>query len=125
MTAPLFQPQLARRYQRKPLLRRLLLAIPLTSFALLLALFLAFQHKPGWYRPAVIDVADESKLQAVRREATNRFDNFGKRLVEGKPFEEVISDTALNNLLAALPELWPESARWLPPEFAEPAVSFS
>src|SRR5438874_909310 len=100
MSAPRFQPQAVPRDRRKRLLRRLLLAIPLTSFVLLLTLFLAFQHKPGWYRPVSIDVADETKLQAVRREATNRFDEFGNSLVQGQPFEEVISDTALNNLLA-------------------------
>jgi hypothetical protein len=90
----------------------------------LLILFLAFQHKPGWYKPARIDRKDADALQAVRREVTNRLDDFGRKLVEGKPFEFTISDTAINHLLTILPDVWPEAGARIPREIVEPAVAF-
>ncbi|MBI3836042.1 MAG: hypothetical protein HY287_17075 [Planctomycetes bacterium] len=105
-------------------LRRILWLAPAISISFLLFLFLAFQHKPGWYKPARIDRNDADSLQAIRREATNRLDEFGRKLVEGRRFEITISDAAINNLLAVLPDVWPDAAERIPREIIEPAVAF-
>lgn len=98
--------------------KRSLIALPL----ILLAMWLTVHHRPGWYRPPVLD-ADGS--QRARREAMGAADDFGDRLVRGEPFTVTLDDTSVNAWLAALPTIWPESREWLPPELLQPAVGFA
>ena len=86
--------------------------------------FLMAQHRPGWYRPATLTLTDENAMRTVRRDATNTFDAFGDRIVEGKRFEFELTEQAVNQVLAALPQLWPEAAGSIPRELADLAVSF-
>lgn len=87
----------------------------------LAALWLTFQHKPGWYRPVKLDPAG---LHQARRDATNTLDSVGDRIVRGEPFDLVISKRSVNEWLAALPQLWPDAARHLGSRFTELAVDF-
>ncbi len=87
----------------------------------LAALWLTFQHKPGWYRPATLDPAG---LHQARREATNTLDSIGDRIVRGEPFDLVLSKRSVNEWLAVLPQLWPDVARHLGSQFIELAVDF-
>jgi len=94
-----------------------LIAAPLGS----LTLWLALEHRPGWYAPAVLD---EQGVQAARRDATNAVDRFGDQLVRRQPFEVVLRDDALNAWLTALPGIWPDAARAVPRELHDPALRF-
>lgn len=94
-----------------------LIAAPLGS----LALWLALEHRPGWYVPAILD---EQGVQAARRDATNAVDQFGDQLVRRQLFEIVLSDDALNAWLTALPNIWPDAARAIPRELHAPALRF-
>jgi hypothetical protein len=87
----------------------------------LLTLWLALEHRPGWYVPAVLD---EQGVQAARRDATNAVDQFGDQLVRRLPFEVVLRDDALNAWLAALPHIWPDAAQAVPRELHDPALRF-
>jgi len=94
-----------------------LIAAPLGS----LTLWLALEHRPRWYAPAVLD---EQGVQAARRDATNAVDRFGDQLVRRQPFEVVLHDDALNAWLTALPNIWPDAARALPRELHDTALRF-
>ncbi|MDO8631490.1 MAG: hypothetical protein Q7R41_13470 [Phycisphaerales bacterium] len=94
-----------------------LIAAPLGS----LTLWLALEHRPGWYAPAVLD---EQGVQAARRDATNAVDQFGDQLVRRQPFEVVLRDDALNAWLTAMPSIWPDAARAVPRELHDPALRF-
>jgi len=87
----------------------------------ILALWLAFQHKPGWYRPAVLD---EPTLRRARSESVATADQVSDRLVKREAFELTLTDRSVNEWLAALPELWPEARDAWPPELSQPAVRF-
>ncbi len=87
----------------------------------LAALWLTFQHKPGWYRPVTLNPAG---LHQARRDATNTLDSVGDRIVRGEPFDLVLSKRSVNEWLAALPQLWPDAASRLGSQFTELAVDF-
>lgn len=104
--------------------RRLRIAAKMALAAIavgFVALWFAFQHKPGWYRPAALD---EAMLRRARSESVATADYVGDRLVERETFEVTLSDRAVNEWLAAMPELWPEARQAWPPELTEPAVRF-
>jgi hypothetical protein len=86
------------------------------------ALWLSAQHKPSWYRPLKLD---SESLQRVRREAVAQADDFGDRLVLGRPFEVTLTQREVNEWLTALPQIWPEANVAWPPEIHEPYVKFS
>jgi len=86
-----------------------------------IALWLTFQHKPGWYRPIS---ADDAITQRARLEVANLADSISDALVHRRPFELVLSDHSLNEWLAALPQVWPDVAEQWPRELTQPAVSF-
>ncbi|MEK7711158.1 MAG: hypothetical protein AAB341_04600 [Planctomycetota bacterium] len=86
-----------------------------------LTLWLALEHRPGWYVPAVLG---EQGVQAARRDATNAVDQFGDQLVRRLPFEVVLRDDALNAWLTALPHIWPDAARAVPRELHAPVLRF-
>ena len=90
--------------------------------ALFVGLWLAFQHKPAWYRPVRLD---EQGYQIARRDAVATADSMSDQLVLGKEFELVLTDRSVNGWLAALPRLWPETKQTLPDELREPAVRFA
>jgi hypothetical protein len=94
-----------------------LIASPLLA----IVVWLIFQHRPAWYQPAVLNA---EALQRARREAVAAADDFGDRLVVGRPFEVVLEQRAVNEWLAALPEIWPDARDALPPELTAPAVYF-
>jgi hypothetical protein len=94
-----------------------LIAAPLGS----LTLWLALEHRPGWYVPTVLD---EQGVQAARRDASNAVDRFGDQLVHRQPFEVVLRDDALNAWFTALPSIWPDAARAVPRELHDPALRF-
>jgi len=87
----------------------------------LAALWLTFQHKPGWYRPVTLNPAG---LHQARRDATNTLDSVGDRIVRGKPFDLLLSMRSVNEWLAALPQLWPDAASRLGSQFTDLAVDF-
>ncbi len=102
-------------------IRRTALVALLLGLTGLTALWLTFQHKPGWYRPAVLDSAG---LRRARRDATNTMDFIGDQIVRGEPFDLTLSERSVNEWLAALPHVWPEAARQLGTEFTDLAVDF-
>lgn len=104
--------------------RRILIACLASSGIVLSITFLAAQHRPGWYKPVKLDPLNEGALRSVRREATNTFDAFGDLLFEGKPFEFTLTDESINQVLTALPQIWPEAAETIPQELSELAVHF-
>ncbi len=87
----------------------------------LIALWLTFQHKPGWYRPATLDVAG---IQQARSQAIATADFVGDQMVRGEPFDVVLLDRSVNEWLAALPHVWPDALDSLPPELSDLAVRF-
>jgi len=87
----------------------------------LIALWLAFQYKPGWYRPIVLD---DAGIQRAERQAVAVADDVGDQMVEGRPFRVVLQDRSVNEWLAALPHVWPDARDALPPELTEPVVRF-
>ena len=87
----------------------------------LVMLWLVFQHKPGWYRPPVVT---EPLLQHARTTSAAAADDVSKRIVEAEPFQMVLTDVAVNEWLAALPHLWPDARRSIPPEISDVAVRF-
>ena len=87
----------------------------------LVAFWLTFQHKPGWYKPAGLG---ESEMQQARGDAVQVADYVSDQMVLGKAFETVLHDAAVNKWLAALPYSWPEAGRLLPPEITDLAVRF-
>lgn len=91
------------------------------SVPALIALWLTFQHKPGWYRPALLD---EAGIQQARGEAVSVVDFVSDQMVKGRPFEMSMTNAAVNRWLCALPHIWPDAGTKWPPDFSEPAVSF-
>lgn len=91
------------------------------SLCSLTVLWLTFQHKPGWYRPVVLDKQGSREAKA---DAITTADRVGDRMVEGLPFEVTLSDRSVNGWLAALPHAWPDAGRALPSELSNPAVRF-
>jgi hypothetical protein len=87
-----------------------------------LALALALERRPAWYRPYALS---ESHLQAARMEALRILDSVSDRMVQGEPFEIVLSDHQLNVWLAGLDRIWPEAARQFPSFVADPFVKFT
>jgi hypothetical protein len=87
----------------------------------IVALWLTFQHKPGWYCPAVLG---EPGMQQARSAAVQVADYVSDQMVLGQPFEAVFHDCEVNKWLAALPYSWPEASDVLPPEITDLAVRF-
>lgn len=87
----------------------------------LVTLWLVFQHKPGWYRPPVVT---ETMLQHARTTSAATADDVSKRIVDAESFQIVLTDEVVNEWLAALPHLWPDARRSVPPEVSDLAVQF-
>lgn len=87
-----------------------------------IGLALALQHRPGWYRPYVLS---ESHLSLARMEALRVVDSISDRIVQGEPFEVVLSEDQLNIWLAGLEQIWPEAAKQVPRSILDPFVDFA
>ena len=87
----------------------------------LVTVWFCLQHKPGWYRPAVLD---DAGMQRARAGATGIVDSVSDRMVQGRPFDVVLLDRQVNEWLTALPHSWPEVQRSMPREITDPAVRF-
>lgn len=105
-----------RTVRRAALLGAILSSITFAGF------WLAFQHKPAWYRPIRLD---EPGYQRARRDAVATADSISDQLVLGKEFELMLTDRLVNEWLSALPQIWPEAKRALPDELRAPAVRFT
>jgi hypothetical protein len=87
----------------------------------LVALWLVFQHRPGWYRPEVVT---ETMLQQARTTSAAAADRVSKQVVEAETFDVRLTADTVNQWLAALPHLWPDARRSIPPEISDLAVHF-
>ena len=92
-------------------LERLVTWSLLVAPVVLVALWLTFQHKPGWYTPIVVD---DAVAQRARREALALADYISDRMVQGQRFDVVLSKRSVNASLAVLPHVWPDAAQALP-----------
>lgn len=100
---------------------RLLLAVVVLLPLVIAAVWLAFQHKPGWYRPAVLE---GERADRARAGATTMADDVSGNIVAAEPFDVVLTQAEVNEWLAVLPQLWPEYRHSVPRELTMPAVSF-
>lgn len=57
------------------------------------------QHKPTWFRPAILS---ENDLQRLRREAISFVDDIGDQLVRGRTFAVVLRQRRINEWLGAI-----------------------
>ena len=93
----------------------------IVSAVVLVTLWLVFQHRPGWYRPEIVT---ETMLQQARTTSAAAADRVSKRIVEAETFEVRLTADTVNQWLAALPHLWPDARRSIPPEISDLAVHF-
>ena len=77
-----------------------LVVVPLT----LIVAWLTFQHKPGWYRPVLLD---EAGLAHARKEAVATADWVSDRMVQGQAFEVVLTARSLNEATVVRSTLTP------------------
>lgn len=117
-TASELAPDRVRKTWARRVGRRTLIALPVV----LVVGWLVVHHRPGWYRPPVLD---EEGLGRAQRDAIAAADDFGDRLVIRRAFTVTLVEGRVNEWLAALPAAWPESKELLPPEIGEPAVHFA
>lgn len=106
---------------RKRRWRRVAAGVAALSLLGLVAIWLAFQYRPRWYRPPMLD--DEG-LRRARVDAVNTADRISDGLAENRPFELTLTDTTVNEWLAAWPTSHPESYQAVPPEIRGVAVRF-
>lgn len=88
---------------------------------LLVAVWLTFQHKPGWYQPARVA---ESELQSVRDSLTEANLEFSSGLAGGKPFDFSLDAQRVNQWIAAREHIYPEAKPWVPAWIRDPVVAF-
>jgi len=85
------------------------------------AVWLTFQHKPAWYRPARVS---QGQLQDIRDSLTDANLEFSGALVGGQPFDFVLDDARVNRWLAAREHIYPDAKPWVPVWIRDPAVAF-
>lgn len=86
----------------------------------LVAAWLAVQHIPGWYRPAVVR---EAEIDRVRNDFSNQYDRFSGALNEARqPFQYWVTQQQIGEWLAIAEHIWPLSRHWLPAMVSEPCV---
>lgn len=93
---------------------RLILGLAAAS---LVGLWLAVHYIPAWFIPLELD---ENQLRRIRAETTRLIDDVSDALASGRPIEISLDARQINEILAALPELYPEMA-W-PPGLSAPIV---
>ena len=100
---------------------RILGACCAALIVLLVAVWLTFQHKPSWYRPARIA---ESELQSVRDSLTDANLEFSSGLASGQPFDFSLDAKRVNQWIAAREHIYPEAEPWVPSWVRDPVVAF-
>ncbi len=110
-----------RRHAVKNLVERLLTVVLVVGPLTLAALWLAFQHKPGWYHPVKLD---EAGAQRARSRAVSAADYVSDQMVARRPFDVLLSDRSVTEWLAALPTVWPDARDVLPRQVSDPALRF-
>jgi len=103
------------------ILRYVLMAALIGGTAACITLWLIFQHKPAWYRPAP---TDPEALRDIRMKVTEIADGISRRIVAGEAFELSFADETVTEWLAALPHVWPDAAQAIPAQLSEHVVCF-
>ena len=93
----------------------------IVAFFAFVVLWLMFQHRPTWYRPAMVTDAGVQRAQA---DTAALADSISHQIVRGEAFEVTLVDEDVNEWLACLPHLLPEDQRPFPPSIKRPAVHF-
>lgn len=93
---------------------RLILGLAAAS---LVGLWLTVHYIPAWFLPLELD---ENQLRRIRAETTRLIDDISDALASGRPIEISLDARQINEMLAALPDLYPEMA-W-PPGLSAPIV---
>lgn len=83
-------------------------------------LWLALQHKPSWYAPAVVT---DALVKRAQRDTAALSESITQHLVKGRPIEVRLTQDRINEWLAALPRLSPEGWHGLPEQIKTMAVS--
>jgi len=112
----------ARRKRLQRWLRRGSAALLILGPPAAIALWLAFEHKPGWYRPAEVT---EDSFQRAQADTATLAEAVSQGVVAGGSFEVSVAAGAVNEWLACLPRLLPEEDDLLPPGVSRPAVQFT
>lgn len=97
-------PSKAKRRRRR---RAILAAVIGCQCLALVALWLAFQRRPGWYRPII---PADTVVRQARSETTAAIEETGQLMVRGTTFRISLDEGKLNEWVAALPYLWPDEA---------------
>lgn len=84
-------------------------------------LWLTVQHVPAWYRPAKLAAQD---VPAVRGRVTEVADYVSDQMVKRRQFDITLTDTEVNEWLAAGPDIWPDWDAYWPQGVIDPAVRF-
>jgi len=113
-----------RRFRWKSWRRRLGTVVRIGVPLLLLAcvvLWLCFQHRPAWYRPALLD---DGGVERASRRAIRWAAEISDRMVRAGPFDVFVTETELNEFAVVLPALFPDAFQDWPEEISGPAVAF-
>lgn len=115
----LIRNRISRKLKRflQPILTVSLFLLPL----LVIVLWLTFQYKPTWYRPAQLDAM---AIQQARNSALTRIDDVSRQMVQGRGFDVVLTEEEVNAWLAVLPTSWPNAMEKLPEGISQPVVRF-
>ncbi|MHC5108991.1 MAG: hypothetical protein ACYTHJ_03830 [Planctomycetota bacterium] len=104
------------------IVRWVLRAGPVVVVLSLVILWLCFQRRPGWYRPAILD---QDGVRRASSAAVAWADDVSDRMVRADPFKLVLSNEEVTEFAAILPELFPDEFAGWPPELTLPAVAFA
>lgn len=97
------------------------IAVGVTSLAVIVSGWLAFQHKPSWYQPPQVTAAD---VPRIRKSIPERYQSFTDALMAGGTFDYRLTAQTLNEWIAARAELWPDAAGAFGRGIEEPVVAF-
>ena len=84
-------------------------------------LWFTFQHKPGWYQPALLDDAGK---KTARRESANYFDSIGDQMFLGKPFVLKLTQQQTNHWLSLIPDILSDVDNVDSGRITQPAIQF-
>lgn len=83
--------------------------------------WMLYRHIPAWYQPAYVPAEDEQEARDALGEA---FTALSRGMGEGRPFDYVVRQEALNRWLMARERIWPASKRWIPDQIEDPVIVF-
>jgi len=87
----------------------------------LLVLWMIFQHIPSLYRPLT---PDREGVHRAQIDTATLADWISEKMVGGEPFEIILHDRSVNEWLAALPHILPDTRRSMPRGISKPVVRF-